>query len=135
MLEEVTAKTPGVWVASSSAGVPSALPPAFCTSRLAFRIATRPSVRESATRVAASARTAHNSAARRDFSRSTDPKRPDAERSTASSTVSSRSSWKRLMKGRPARAVTFQSIVRTSSPGTYGRTSSNVMPRPLKALW
>src|SRR5688572_5632659 len=32
------------------------------------------------------------------------------------------------------RAVTFQSMWRTSSPGWYSRTSSNSMPRPLKAL-
>jgi D-threo-aldose 1-dehydrogenase len=30
-----------------------------------------------------------------------------------------------------ARAVTFQSIVLTSSPGLYSRTSSKSMPRPL----
>src|SRR4051794_13652909 len=46
-------------------------------------------------------------------------------------TVSSRSSTNRLTCGSPVRAVTFQSMVRTSSPGTYGRTSSNSMPRPL----
>ena len=51
--------------------------------------------------------------------------------STSNSTVSSRSSTWRLTKGVPVRAVTFQSMVRTSSPGTYGRTSSNSMPRPL----
>ena len=33
------------------------------------------------------------------------------------------------------RAVTFQSIVRTSSPGRYSRTSANSMPRPLKTAW
>src|SRR5581483_8577808 len=37
--------------------------------------------------------------------------------------------------GRPVRAVTFQSIDRTSSPGTYSRTSSKSMPRPLKTEW
>ena len=37
------------------------------------------------------------------------------------------------MNGRPVRAVTFQSIARTSSPIWYGRTSSNSMPRPLNA--
>ena len=46
--------------------------------------------------------------------------------------VSSRSSLNRFMKGCPVRAVTFQSMVRTSSPGTYGRTSSNSTPWPLK---
>src|SRR3954469_20901388 len=33
------------------------------------------------------------------------------------------------------RAVTFQSIVRTSSPGWYSRTSSKFMPWPLNTLW
>ena len=33
------------------------------------------------------------------------------------------------------RAVTFQSMVRTSSPGSYSRTSANSMPRPLKTAW
>ena len=33
------------------------------------------------------------------------------------------------------RAVTFQSMVRTSSPGAYSRTSANSMPRPLKTAW
>ena len=46
--------------------------------------------------------------------------------------VSSRSSVNFFTNGRPVRAVTFQSIVRTSSPGTYSRTSSKSMPRPLK---
>ena len=54
--------------------------------------------------------------------------------STASITVSSRSSMKRLMNGWPMRAVTFQSMVRMSSPGWYSRTSSKAMPVPLKTL-
>ena len=33
------------------------------------------------------------------------------------------------------RAVTFQSIARTSSPGWYSRTSSKFMPWPLKTEW
>ncbi len=33
------------------------------------------------------------------------------------------------------RAVTFQSMVRTSSPGRYSRTSLNSMPLPLKTQW
>src|SRR5262249_43637451 len=49
-------------------------------------------------------------------------------------TVSSRSSTKRFTNGWPRRAVTFQSMSRTSSPGTYGRTSSNSTPRPLNTL-
>src|SRR5262245_10313897 len=59
------------------------------------------------------------------------PKSCDALMSTSSITVNSRSSTNRLTCGSPVRAVTFQSIARTSSPGTYGRTSSNSMPPPL----
>ena len=33
------------------------------------------------------------------------------------------------------RAVTFQSMMRISSPGWYCRTSENAMPRPLKTEW
>src|SRR4051812_41099690 len=39
------------------------------------------------------------------------------------------------MNGEPIRAVTFQSIDRTSSPGWYSRTSSNERPVPLKTEW
>ncbi len=55
--------------------------------------------------------------------------------STTRKMVSSRSSVNFLTKGRPARAVTFQSMVRTSSPGLYSRTSSKSMPRPLNTEW
>src|SRR6516164_3163841 len=55
--------------------------------------------------------------------------------STTSITVSSRSSMNRLMNGWPMRAVTFQSMVRMSSPGWYSRTSSKAMPVPLKTEW
>ena len=44
------------------------------------------------------------------------PNAPDRLRSTMSITVSSRSSTYFLMKGWPMRAVTFQSMARTSSP-------------------
>src|SRR5262249_17610577 len=46
------------------------------------------------------------------------PSRRDGERSTTKKSVCSRSSSKRLTVRRPARAVTFQSSVRASSPGT-----------------
>ena len=59
----------------------------------------------------------------------------DALRSTAMSAVSSRSSTNTLTNGSPMRAVTFQSMARISSPGWYGRTSLNAMPRPLKTEW
>src|SRR5881227_3662768 len=39
------------------------------------------------------------------------------------------------MNGEPIRAVTFQSMERTSSPGWYSRTSSNDRPVPLKTEW
>jgi hypothetical protein len=60
-----------------------------------------------------------------------EPKLPEALTSTSRRMVSSRSSVNFLTNGRPARAVTFQSIVRTSSPATYSRTSSKFIPRPL----
>ena len=83
---------------------------------------------------AAKARTAQNSAASSFFSLLTVPNSPEALRSTANSTVISRSSTNRLMNGRPVRAVTFQSMARMSSPGMYSRTSSNCIPRPLNTL-
>src|SRR5882724_199480 len=55
--------------------------------------------------------------------------------STSSNRVRSRSSTYRLMNGVPMRAVTFQSMERTSSPGWYSRTSSNDKPVPLKTEW
>src|SRR5262245_13549845 len=39
------------------------------------------------------------------------------------------------MNGEPIRAVTFQSMDRTSSPGWYSRTSSNESPVPLNTEW
>src|SRR5262249_19631175 len=48
---------------------------------------------------------------------------------------SSRSSWYCFTNGRPLRAVTFQSMERTSSPGWYSRTSENSIPRPRNTLW
>src|SRR5687768_16858629 len=62
------------------------------------------------------------------------PNAPEALTSTTSSTVSSRSSVNFFTNASPYRAVTFQSIVRTSSPGWYSRTSSKFIPRPLKTL-
>ena len=49
--------------------------------------------------------------------------------------MSSRSSVKTLTYGSLMRAVTFQSMVRISSPGWYWRTSEKAMPRPLKTEW
>src|SRR6185437_6947925 len=59
------------------------------------------------------------------------PKRSEPDTSTASITVSSRSSMYRLTYGRCMRAVTFQSMLRTSSPAWYSRTSANSIPCPL----
>ena len=39
------------------------------------------------------------------------------------------------MWGERERAVTFQSMSRTSSPARYSLTSENDMPRPRKAVW
>ena len=59
----------------------------------------------------------------------------DALMSTIKNTVNSRSSSNTFTKGAPIRAVTFQSIVRISSPCWYARFSANAIPRPLNALW
>src|SRR5665811_851049 len=69
------------------------------------------------------------------FVRYCEPNPCDAERSRSRSTVRSRSSVYFLTCGTPVRAVTFQSIVLTSSPGTYSRTSENSIPRPRKTEW
>ena len=82
--------------------------------------------------VAASARIPATSEAITTFGLSPVPKSLDAEQSTIKRTLSSRSSTCSLIKTRPRRAVTFQSIARTSSPGWYSRTSENSIPRPLK---
>ena len=77
---------------------------------------------------------AATSTTRSSLERCVDPNTPEADTSTRNSTVNSRSSQNRLMKQLPVRAVTFQSIVRMSSPGWYSRTSSNSMPRPRNTL-
>src|SRR5262245_48263552 len=84
--------------------------------------------------MALKARTAASSAATSRFCCNRVPNWPEALQSISSMTVSSRSSTKRLMNGWPMRAVTFQSMVRMSSPGWYSRTSSKAMPVPLKTL-
>ena len=61
---------------------------------------------------------------------STVPKSSDPLTSTATATFSSRSSTYFLTYGSPSRAVTFQSMLRTSSPGKYSRTSENSIPLP-----
>jgi len=68
-------------------------------------------------RIALKARRAATSEATRAFGARWVPKRSLADRSTASMTVISRSSTNTLTKVSFMRAETFQSIVRTSSPG------------------
>ena len=63
------------------------------------------------------------------------PKNSEPLTSTISIRVSSLSSSKTLTKGSLYRAVTFQSMLRMSSPYWYCRTSLKVIPRPLKAEW
>ena len=86
-------------------------------------------------RIAASASTAQSSAARSSFVRGNAPTPCEALTSTTKSTVRSRSSRYLRITGTPVRAITFQSNERTSSPGTYGRSSSNSRPRPRKTAW
>ena len=64
------------------------------------------------------------------FRRSAVPKRIDGEVSSTSQVTSTRSAWWTRTCGSPVRAVTFQSIRRTSSPGTYGRMSASSVPSP-----
>ena len=63
-----------------------------------------------------------------------DPNAPDAETLTRKRTVISRSSRNCLTNGTFERAVVFQSILSTSSPGWYSRTVSNSIPCPRNTL-
>ena len=62
--------------------------------------------------------------------RSTWPKRIDDERSSSSHAVSSRSSMYWRTYGTSRRAVTFQSMYRTSSCAWYSRRSAKSLPEP-----
>ncbi len=65
--------------------------------------------------------------------RSAVPNAIDGEVSSTIHVTSTRSArWTRTC-GSVVRAVTFQSISRTSSPGTYGRTCASSVPRPSSA--
>ena len=86
-------------------------------------------------RIAENASTAASSAASSLLKRRACRTAPTPDRSTTSITVSSRSSMNSLTYGRRMRAVTFQSMERTSSPGWYSRTSANSMPCPLNTEW
>ena len=93
---------------------------------------TRPTL--SLLRIAEKARTLANSAASSRLLCAPEPKSPDALTSTEQERQLALLD-EFFNEGRPARAVTFQSMVRTSSPGEYSRTSSKSMPRPLKTQW
>ena len=62
--------------------------------------------------------------------RSAVPNCIDGDVSSTSQVTSTRSARLTRTCGSPVRAVTFQSIRRTSSPGTYGRTCASSMPSP-----
>ena len=85
--------------------------------------------------IALNARMAQISAASSSFMRPPEPKSPEPLTSTSSTTVSSRSSSNTFTNGAPVRAVTFQSMLRMSSPYWYSRTSAKLIPRPLKTEW
>ena len=100
------------------------------SSSLSNRIApTRlpPLVRSRAKVVASSHRTSS-------FGRSIGPKPIEGDRSSSSHAVSSRSSAYWRTNGVSIRAVTFQSMCRTSSPGSYSRRSRKSMPAPRKTV-
>jgi hypothetical protein len=67
--------------------------------------------------IAENASSAASSAATSRLACSREPKSSEPDMSTSSITVISRSSTNSLMCGSPERAVTFQSMRRTSSPG------------------
>ena len=85
--------------------------------------------------IAENARSAQSSTAISPFIWCTVPNSPEELASTMSITVNSRSSSNIFTNGCPIRAVTFQSTVRTSSPGWYSRTSANSIPLPLNTEW
>ena len=67
------------------------------------------------------------------FRRSAVPNAIDAEASNTSHVTSTRSASSTRTWVCPVRAVTFQSIRRTSSPGSYGRTWKSSLPTPANA--
>ena len=92
-------------------------PKAMTPSRSERRATKRPT-----TRAAPSATSA--------LRRSAVPKCIEAERSRSSHAVSWRSGTSSRTCGTPLRAVAFQSMRRTSSPGSYGRMRSRSRPAP-----
>ena len=84
--------------------------------------------------IALNASTADSSVSKSICVRSRVPPRRDALTSMSKNTVSSRSSSNTFTWGVPVRAVTFQSMVLTSSPAWYSRFSAKAIPRPLNAL-
>ena len=65
------------------------------------------------------------------FRRSAVPNVIDADVSSRSHVSTARSATLTRTCGSPVRAVTFQSIMRTSSPGAYGRTCASSVPSPV----
>ena len=65
------------------------------------------------------------------FRRSAVPNVIDADVSSSSHVSTARSATLTRTCGSPVRAVTFQSIRRTSSPGAYGRTCASSVPSPV----
>ena len=84
--------------------------------------------------IALKARTAANSVMRSLLLTPFVPSSEEPLMSARMNTVNSLSSSKTFTYGAPIRAVTFQSIERTSSPCWYSRFSLNAIPRPLNAL-
>ena len=76
------------------------------------------------------ARTRASSVSTSCFPRPGPPTRIEAERSSTSQAVSSRSSLNSRTCGSSSRAVTFQSMCRASSPSTYGRSPAKSRPLP-----
>ena len=62
------------------------------------------------------------------------PKSTDGLRSSRNHAVTSRSSWYSRTCGIVVRAVTFQSMSRTSSPGSYSRSDARSSPEPRNRL-
>ena len=81
-------------------------------------------------RVSSRAKVVASSQSTSSFGRSIGPKPIDGDRSSSSQAVSSRSSEYWRTYGVSIRAVTFQSMWRTSSPGSYSRRSRKSSPDP-----
>src|SRR5690606_5767510 len=90
----------------------------------------RSAATRSPSRTATHAAIAAARAACTDLKRTRVPKYSAGEVSATTRVNRSRSAWNIFVCGRPLRAVTRQSIWRTSSPGAYSRDSAYSIPRP-----